>query len=369
MFNTMLNKQPGRALTASLGWARSSRSVMTKNIVLWLGSCDGFINFIGRLNVNGINQFYSYSASFLRTYCDSGDSGCGDAGKLSKEDGEVQDASSRDNFKDETLSLFWNSFYQKMNALYGWPGILLWFLVQLGWSYLLVLCLKNTGSFDKALCQPSSEGSLGALFRSPVSSPIDWNDILGGSETGESGVPAPREELAHEAEAGPVSPEVQAGGEERLRAAGEEAFLRRLQVPPKTLRDLAEELHIRSLRARDLFAEQGLKNPFEDPRSGDDFQRECLARWELQLLIREKLKLLLRKHFGIKEGVRFYNLLHTLLHFPLFALSEQSLPDLRATYRRMEEDPDFLRAVLEIIQADLDSGGFRPNKRGRYPHI
>jgi len=277
---------------------------MTLNIVLLrtngsfiisLNSSQCLGRFNSQIRIDGrFHQFYSYSVGssflFLRTYCYSGYSTCGsgDAGKLIQEDCEVQDASSRDQLKDETLSLFWNSFYQKMNALYGWPGIFLWFLVQLGWSYFIFWCLKNTGSFDKALCQPSSEGSLGALFRSPVSSPIDWNDILGGSETGESGVPAPREELAHEAEAGPVSPEVQAEGEERLRAAGEEAFLRRLQVPPKTLRDIAEELHIRSLRARYLFTEQGLRDPFEDPRSGDDFLQESLARWELQLLMREK---------------------------------------------------------------------------------
>jgi hypothetical protein len=65
------------------------------------------------------NQFYSYSVGssflFLRTYCDQG--GSGDAGKLIQEDGEVQDASSRDQLKDkdETLSLFWNSFSGKVS--------------------------------------------------------------------------------------------------------------------------------------------------------------------------------------------------------------------------------------------------------------
>jgi len=61
------------------------------------------------------------SASFVRTSFYSGYSTCGsgDAGKLIQEDGEVQDASCRDQLKDkdETLSLFWNSFYQKLNAI------------------------------------------------------------------------------------------------------------------------------------------------------------------------------------------------------------------------------------------------------------
>ena len=102
------SNQPGRALTASLGWARTSRSVMT--IKMFLIKCLGRFNSIFRI-YGIIPQFYSYLVGSQRTYCVKG----GDAGK--QIDGEVQDASSREKLKEETLSLFWKSFYNKMKGL------------------------------------------------------------------------------------------------------------------------------------------------------------------------------------------------------------------------------------------------------------
>jgi hypothetical protein len=103
-----------------------------------------------------------------------------------------------------------------------WASLFIGILVRVFCASLIFLCLGN-GGFEAALCQSSEEGSsLEALWRSPVYSPIDWGDILGGgSATGESGVTAPREGFAPEAEAGGAEiPEGQAGGRGNKRRRG-----------------------------------------------------------------------------------------------------------------------------------------------------
>lgn len=216
-----------------------------------------------------------------------------------------------------------------------------WILIQLCQlcvSFLLVWYLGN--GFEKALCQPSDSGSLEALVRSPP--PVDWENILGrGNDTAESGVSAPR---GAEADAGPTYPD-----------NPREPFLEKFPIPSNVMEELDRELRRKTIRVKNLFAEEGLETPFTNPSSGEYFRQDCLDRWKYQYLIRAKLLVILTTHFGLSDegGGDLYHNLDKILTHPTISLWKQDLPFLAEMYHRLFHDETGLRCTLNEIQKIL----------------
>ncbi len=179
-----------------------------------------------------------------------------------------------------------------------WAGIFVWILIhlcQLRVSFFIFWYF--TDGFKKALYKPSDSGSLEAMVCSPEVSPVYWENLLGrGNDTIELGVSAPRGAIFPEADIGLTYPSV--------RDNPQEPFLEKLLFPQNVMEEFDRGLFRKTIRIKNLFAEEGLETPFTNPSLREDFRQDCLDWWRYQYPIGAKLLVILTTHFCLSEEGR-----------------------------------------------------------------
>lgn len=195
-------------------------------------------------------------------------------------------------------------------------------------------------------------------MRSPEASPVNWEELLGKvhDDTADSGVSAPGGALVPEADAGPSCPRVRDN-------PVLPSFIDKFPIPQNVMEELDRELINKTRQMRALFAEEGLGDPFTNPYSGEYFRQDCLDRWILKFIIREKVVVILQTHFGISEENGLYGMLDKILTHPEILLWERDLSFLDNMYRRLYHDETALRYMLDLFRRIL-AEKFDPPRAG-----